>query len=444
MVKTHVKLLRWQRWLKRMGIGGTDRPGAALEQLLGVLCVESVSWESPLLLADIGECDVCAGAGENPAEGNSVSSLAVRHRKRWSAHDFSFSAARVGLGAGSVWKLCLKIRYEDAWDLVSAQALSLMVTISSANAESAGLRILREVAAQKSYLAPLEALSYTQSAVSQAVATLRVRGPAPRCSSAIARGAADRGRAALISTPTASSPGWSRPRPTSRRSPAAAAAAANGVVPTAGATADAARDRPLQRRHPDRRAQSRRGRAWGDRTASARGRVRPWQRQASVSNEVVAWTAGPASPLSTPRNSTAARGRTRRAQTRCDRLGLVLGETELDVGWAALKRAIRASASRRVGKTHSHRPAAAADRRDVGLADSSGEDAVGVPDQRGAGLVGRHPLAIALEQRGADLDSSVATPARRPTGYRTALQRPPRTIPVRPPHARSSGAADSA
>ena len=149
------------------------------------------------------------------------------------------------------------------------------------------LKVLREVAARGSFSAAAEALSYTQSAVSQAVATLEAetgvtlierdrRGVRPTAAGAalvehaegiLAQLEAAEAEVAAI----AGSPG----RP-----------AADGLVPDRRRDADAARDRDLPRRPPRRRAEPRRGRAGGDRAAAARRRVRsraavrvPWRQR---------------------------------------------------------------------------------------------------------------------------------------------------------------------
>ena len=56
-----------------IGAGGPDRAGAALEQLVGVLLVDSVPVAVLLLgVTNIGEGDVGAGAGEDPCECDGV------------------------------------------------------------------------------------------------------------------------------------------------------------------------------------------------------------------------------------------------------------------------------------------------------------------------------------------------------------------------------------
>ena len=88
------------------------------------------------------------------------------------------------------------------------------------------LRVLREVAARGSFSAAAEALHYTQSAVSQQIAALeREAGMPPGGAQRARRAAHRRGRGAGPPHATRSSRAWPTRRPSSRRSPACAAAA---------------------------------------------------------------------------------------------------------------------------------------------------------------------------------------------------------------------------
>ena len=87
------------------------------------------------------------------------------------------------------------------------------------------LKLLREVAARGSFSAAADALSYTQSAVSQAVAKLEAEAGVPLIERDRRRRPPHRRPAPRwSSTRTGSSRSSRRPRPRSRRSPAAAAA----------------------------------------------------------------------------------------------------------------------------------------------------------------------------------------------------------------------------
>ena len=130
----------------------------------------------------------------------------------------------------------------------------------------ARLRVLKEVAYRGSFSAAADALSYTQSAVSQQIATLEAETGMtllerhPRGVSLTAAGQTLVGHAEGILARA----GGRRGGAVGDRGPARRAAA-HGLVPDRRRDADAARDRELPRRLPRRRADARRGRAGGDR-----------------------------------------------------------------------------------------------------------------------------------------------------------------------------------
>ena len=138
------------------------------------------------------------------------------------------------------------------------------------------LRVLREVADHGSFSAAAEALAYTQSAVSQQIAALE-REAGRRWSTA-ARAACsltDAGRA-LVGHADAILAAWPTPRPSSRRSPACAAAACASSPSRARARRWPAADRRVPRAPPGGRADAEPGRARRARRAAEgrRGRHR--------------------------------------------------------------------------------------------------------------------------------------------------------------------------
>ncbi len=141
---------------------------------------------------------------------------------------------------------------------------------------AARLNVFREVVAHGSFSAAADALSYSQSAVSQAIATLEGEVGAPLI---------ERNRGGVRPTAAgaalAGHVGGILARMETAEAEIAAIAAGHGgrlrtaSFPTAGRDADAAGDRRLPRLPPRRRGHPRRGRARGDRAAAAGGRVRP-------------------------------------------------------------------------------------------------------------------------------------------------------------------------
>ena len=138
------------------------------------------------------------------------------------------------------------------------------------------LRVLRAVAASGSFSRAAEALSYTQSAVSQAIATLETEAGATLHRTRPPRRAADgrRWRARGTRRPHPRRPRGRRDGPGHDRR-RARRAPTDGLVPDRGLDADAPCHREIRRRPPGGRAEPRGRRAGADRPAPAHRRVRP-------------------------------------------------------------------------------------------------------------------------------------------------------------------------
>ena len=140
------------------------------------------------------------------------------------------------------------------------------------------LKVLRAVGEHGSFSAAADALSYTQPAISQQIAALEKRAG----TTLVDRGSrgvrlTDAGRT-LVEHAEVASPGWPPPRPSSRRSPAfAAAACARPSFPTAGASILPPAVAEFTRRHPEvelnfveREPEDASASAWGPRSSRSR------------------------------------------------------------------------------------------------------------------------------------------------------------------------------
>ena len=138
------------------------------------------------------------------------------------------------------------------------------------------LNVFREVIERGSFSDAADALSYSQSAVSQAIATLEARNGRAADRAQPRRRAPDGGRRragrARRRHPGADGDGRGRDRGDRGRP---RRPSADRLVPDRRGDADAAGDRRLPRLPPGRRGEPGRGRAGGDRAAPAGRRVRP-------------------------------------------------------------------------------------------------------------------------------------------------------------------------